>query len=49
MMQLSTPQENRDDGRSDSGMERLIHEHPLLSLNVALLIGVTLGWLAKRR
>ena len=53
MMQLTTPREKQDYGHSDSGtvfgMERMIHEHPPLLLNVALLMGVTLGWLAKRR
>jgi hypothetical protein len=52
-MQVSRPEENRKNDSSAPGlvpgMERVINEHPLISLNVALLIGVTLGWLAKRR
>ena len=30
-------------------IERVIGAHPVLMLNLALLMGVTLGWLVKRR
>lgn len=40
-----------DDNESQtaSPIQSLVNEYPLIMLNMALLVGVTLGWLAKRR